>query len=59
MTASRGFTTNDLYNGMSFHNLDDMQPPMRRFSPTELRSDNHVYENYERRNGDKHRNSES
>ncbi len=59
MTTSRGFTTNDLYNGRNFNNLDDMQPPMRRLSPTELRSDNHIYQNYERRNGVKYQNSES
>ncbi len=59
MTTSRGFTTNDGYNGMNFNNLDDMQPPIRRFSPIQLRSDNQVYQNYEARNGDKYRTSES
>ncbi len=59
MTTSRGFTTNDGYNRRNFNNLDDMQPPIRRFSPIELRSDNQIYQNYEARNGNMYRTSES
>jgi hypothetical protein len=54
MSISRGFTTNDVYNGTTFDNLDDMQPPMRRFTPIELRSDNLVYQNQETRKGEKY-----
>jgi hypothetical protein len=58
MSTSRGFNINDAYNGTSFDNLVDMQPPMRRFTPIELRSDNLVYQNQEPRNGDRYRNLE-
>jgi hypothetical protein len=58
MTTSRGFTTNDLRNGINFNNLDDMQPPMRRLSPIDLRSDNPQYPRQEIRNGDKYQNFE-
>jgi len=53
MMASRRFSTNDIYDGRNFNNLDDMQPPMRRFSPLELKSDRRLYQNYERRNDDR------
>ncbi len=59
MTTSRGFNTNYVNNGMNFNNLDDMQPPIRRLTPIQLRSDNQVYQNYEARNGNKYRTSES
>jgi hypothetical protein len=58
MTTSRGFTPNDYQNRIIFNNLDDMQPPMRRLSPIDLRSDNYRYQNYETRNGDRYRNPE-
>jgi hypothetical protein len=47
MTTTRGFSTDDLYNGTTFNNLDDMQPihsPKQRF-PIVLRPDNQEYQN--------------
>ncbi len=58
MTASRGFTTNDLYNGVNFRNFDDIQQPRQKFSPIELRPDNLEYENYSNRNEHRHQVSE-
>jgi len=55
MSTSRGFNINDAYSGTSFDNLDNMQLPMQRFTPIELRSDNLVYQNQETRNGDRYR----
>lgn len=59
MRTSHGFTTNDLYNGTNLNHIDDMQPPMRGLSPRDLRSDHHVYQNYETRNPDRYQNYET
>jgi hypothetical protein len=58
MTTSRGFISNDYQNRINFNRLDDIQPPMRRLSPIDLRSDNYQYQNYETRNGERYRTSE-
>ncbi len=59
MTTSRGFDTNGYHNGMTFHNLDEVEQPTRRFSPIHLRSDNEEYQNHQIRNNDQYRPTKS
>ena len=47
MTTSRGFETNEYHNGMTFHNLDDGEQPIQRYSPIRLRSDDQISTNYD------------
>ena len=46
-TTSRGYDNNDYHNGMTFHNLDQVEPSTNRFSPIRLRSDDQEYQNHE------------
>jgi len=59
MTASRGFANNEYYNGMSFHNLDEVQPPKQQFIPIALRSYDQEYQPQEFGNGEKQQTSKS
>jgi hypothetical protein len=57
MRTSRGFSTNEYYNGVAFDNLDDAQPPKQRFAPIVLRSRDQEYQQQEPRDVGRQRTS--
>ncbi|CAF4877864.1 unnamed protein product [Rotaria magnacalcarata] len=59
MTTSRGYTNNGGHFGMSFDDLDDMQPQNHRFSSIALRPYKQEYQHQETRNEDRRETSKS
>jgi hypothetical protein len=52
MTTSPEYIVRNGRTGMSFHDLDDMQPAQPRFSTITLRSDNQEYQHQKTRSDD-------